>query len=125
MSEEFERCDSDPHLRLGDVLVYRDDMRGDGHTVMVIDPEKRIAWGSHGFDGNVTIDETSDTGVEYQLIKYKQDWQRWDRRTMTRKACWRYKQFIEEAEEPGGQPGTAALEDCCNPNSNCGKVDGQ
>jgi len=34
------------------VLVYRDEKQGDGHVIMVIDPQLQIAWGSHGFDGN-------------------------------------------------------------------------
>ncbi len=52
MADGFQGCSDDPNLRLGDILVYRDDRRGDGHVVMVIDPVKRIAWGSHGWDGN-------------------------------------------------------------------------
>ncbi|MCW8928909.1 MAG: caspase family protein [Gammaproteobacteria bacterium] len=96
MNDEFIRCDNKP-LEIGDVLVYRDDTRGDGHTIMVIDPQKRIAWGSHGWDGSgKALKIEPDTGVEYQLIKYKKDWQRWDRKTMFKKACWRYKQFTQE-----------------------------
>ncbi len=96
MKDEFIRCDNKP-LQIGDILVYRDDTRGDGHTVMVIDPKKRIAWGSHGWDGSgKALKIEPDTGVEYQLIKYKKDWQRWDRKTMFKKACWRYKQFTPE-----------------------------
>jgi hypothetical protein len=96
LSNNFERCDDKP-LQLGDVLVYRDDFKGDGHTVMVIDPKKRVAWGSHGWDGNsLTPGFLSDTGVEYQLLKYKKDWQRWDRSTMHQRACWRHKQFGQE-----------------------------
>lgn len=96
MKDEFFRCDNKP-LQIGDILVYRDDNRGDGHTIMVIDPKKRIAWGSHGWDGSgKALKIEPDTGVEYQLIKYKKDWQRWDRKTMFKKACWRYKQFTPE-----------------------------
>nr|VFK58510.1 MAG: Caspase domain-containing protein [Candidatus Kentron sp. TUN] len=123
MNEEFESCSNDPNLRIGDVLVYRDKKRKSGHTVMVIDPKKRIAWGSHGWDGNVrkcTKAESdagrcireSDTGVEYQLIKYKKDWGRWDRNSMGKVACWRHRQFIEQAETRG-QPGVKALKTAC------------
>ncbi|MEN8688844.1 MAG: caspase family protein, partial [Desulfobacterales bacterium] len=123
MKDEFESCKDDPDLRLGDVIVYRDDDRGDGHVVMVIDPAKRIAWGSHGWDGNAReLSVQPDTGVEYQLIKYKKDWQRWDRTTMKRKACWRYRRFISEALTAGGRPGLKALdpEKICNPREHCG-----
>jgi hypothetical protein len=36
MAERFDDCSNDPELRLGDVLVYRDQARGSGHVVMVI-----------------------------------------------------------------------------------------
>jgi hypothetical protein len=122
MSQEFESCSNDPELRLGDVVVYRDDARGTGHVVMVIDPLKRIGWGSHGWDGNVTEGGIADTGVEYQLIKYKKDWERWDRPAMQRKACWRYKKFAAEAASPHGQPGLKALADVCNQQRQCGQA---
>ena len=115
MARRFQSCNTDPNLQIGDILVYRDDARSLGHTVMVIDPDKRIAWGSHGWDGNVREGLESDTGVEYQLIKYKKDWERWDRRTMQRKACWRYRRFIEEAS----QPGLAALRFACDAGRAC------
>lgn len=116
MKDQFQSCMDDDRLRIGDILVYRDDERGDGHTVMVIDPRKRIAWGSHGWDGNArTLKVEPDTGVEYQLIKYKKDWERWDRKNMRLKACWRYRQFIAEAKTPRGQPGINALKNACNP----------
>jgi len=113
MSHEFESCQGKP-VELGDVLVYRDDDRGDGHTVMAIDPVKRIAWGSHGWDGNVREGQQSDTGVEYQLIKYKPDWNRWDRGTMTQKACWRYRQIAKEAATGRGVPGLKAMGNSCD-----------
>ncbi len=120
MNEQFERC-NDMDLRVGDILVYRDDHRGDGHVVMVIDPTKRIAWGSHGWDGNASkLKIEPDTGVEYQLIKYKKDWQRWDRSTMDLKACWRYRRFADEMEQGRGLPGVRALSDVCNARRNCG-----
>ena len=113
MSQEFDRCDNEP-LQTGDVLVYRDDQRGDGHTVMVIDPVKRIAWGSHGWDGNAKLLKIKpDTGVEYQLIKFKKDWQRWDRKTMFKKACWRYRQFITEKMASGASRGYQSLKNYC------------
>lgn len=94
LSRQFERCD-DQEKRLGDVLVYRRTDKDSGHVVMVIDPKQRIAWGSHGWDGNaLTPDVVPDVGAEYQLIKRKKDWQAWDRRTMTLRACWRHKDFV-------------------------------
>lgn len=121
MANEFERCQGDP--RLGDILVYRDDTQGDGHVVMVIDPDKRIAWGSHGFDGNAReLKVPPDVGVEYQLIKYKKDWERWDRKTMERKACWRYRAFAQEASATRWLPGVKALLNVCNVNQRCGEL---
>ena len=123
MQDEFESCSDDPNLRIGDVLVYRDATRGDGHVVMVIDPEKRIAWGSHGWDGNPRVlPVEADTGVEYQKIKYKKDprMPRWDRSTMERKACWRYRAFAEEWRAGRSVPGLRALVSACNQNKRCG-----
>jgi hypothetical protein len=97
--------------------VYRDDQRGDGHVVMVIDPGKRIAWGSHGWDGNAAeLEITPETGVEFQRIKYKPDWDRWDRKNMHAKACWRYRTF-KDVVAAGGGPGLKALADPCSPQS--------
>jgi hypothetical protein len=108
-------------LQIGDVLVYRDDTRGDGHVVMVIDTEKRIGWGSHGWDGNPRVMPVEpDNGVEYQKIKFKSDWQRWDRKTMKRKACWRYRTFSAEAKTLRGLPGLRSLQNICNTKRNCG-----
>ncbi len=123
MKDQFESCRSDPNVQLGDVLVYRDDTRGDGHVVMVIDPEKRIAWGSHGWDGNPRVLPVApDTGVEYQKIKFKKDLERWDRKTMTLKACWRYRRFIEERHTGRGLPGLQALATVCEPDRRCGRL---
>lgn len=123
MNDEFMSCSDDRNLRIGDVIVYRDEARGTGHVVMVIDPDerKKIAWGSHGWDGNVTEGKIADTGVEYQRIKYKKDWERWDRPGMERKACWRYRRFATEARAPGGQPGIKALTDACDHQRWCGQ----
>ena len=114
MSDDFDRCDGQPR-QLGDVLVYRDDQQDDGHVVMVIDPQRRIAWGSHGWDGSAReLKVKPETGVEYQLIKYKPDWARWDRTRMVEKACWRNRRFTEESKRPSGRPGVDALgEDPC------------
>jgi hypothetical protein len=121
MGDEFESCSDDPNLQTGDVLVYRDDTRGDGHVVMVIDPPKRIGWGSHGYDGNPRILPVEpDNGVEYQKIKIKSDWQRWDRKTMMKKACWRYRAFSAEVKNLRGLPGLRSLENICSANRNCG-----
>jgi len=120
MRDDFASCSGD--LQPGDVLVYRDDSRGDGHVVMVIDPEKRIAWGSQGWDGNPgVLPVEPDTGVEYQKIKYKADWERWDRKSMRREACWRYRRFSEERISQRGIPGTRALEDVCDASRRCGQ----
>lgn len=121
MQDAFEPC-SGGSIQTGDILVYRDDRRGDGHVVMVIDPEKRIAWGSHGWDGTPhVLPVEPDTGVEYQKIKYKKDWERWDRKTMERKACWRHRQFSEERLGSRGLTGSKALKNICNPSKNCGR----
>ena len=117
MHDEFDACPADESLRTGDVLVYRSESRGDGHTVMVIDPDKRIAWGSMGWDGNAKESGYAiqpDVGVEYQRIKYKPDWARWDRRDMHLAACWRYRRFASEAESGQGIPGVAELGSACD-----------
>jgi hypothetical protein len=110
MSEQFETCPVGDNNETGDVLVYRDEQQGDGHVVMVVDAEKRIAWGSHGWDGNAKeFKVPPDTGVEYQLIKHKPDWDRWDRKTMRLVQCWRYKAFKAERSAGLGLPGTEAV----------------
>lgn len=122
MRDEFVSCADDPRLKIGDIVVYRDETRGDGHVVMVIDHEKRIAWGSHGWDGNPGhLPVEPDTGVEYQKIKFKPDWKRWDRSTMERKACWRYRRIVEEMTRFRGQPGSRPLADVCDAGRNCGR----
>jgi hypothetical protein len=111
MGEEFDRCAASD-LRLGDVLVYRDDERGDGHVVFVVDPARRIAVGSHGWDGNAKeLRVAPQTGVQYQLIKHQPDWRRWDRPKMELKTCWRYRAFAREAESGTGRPGLRGLGD--------------
>jgi hypothetical protein len=123
MADRFDSCMGDPALRIGDVLVYRDPGRGDGHVVMVIDPDKRIAWGSHGWDGTPRdLPVEPDTGVEYQKIKYKPDWERWDRANMRLAACWRYRPFAEEYLTGRGLPGADALIFACDPNRRCGNL---
>jgi hypothetical protein len=110
MAEQFDRCPAGQPYETGDLLVYRDEGQGDGHVVMVIDAAKRIAWGSHGWDGNAKkFNVPPDTGVEYQLIKFKADWKRWDRETMTLTACWRHKEFSSTRARGLGLPGRAAL----------------
>lgn len=111
MRDEFDRCPAAETPRLGDILVYRSAQRGDGHVVMVIDAGKRIAWGSHGWDGNARDPVVEpDTGVEYQLIKYKPDWARWDRKDMELLGCWRYRRFTAAAT---GVAGDEALDISC------------
>lgn len=117
MSDQFTACPANEDYRLGDILVYRSDERQDGHVVMVVDPAKRIAWGSHGWDGTARASDYAiepDRGVEYQLIKVKQDWQRWDRRDMQLKSCWRYDRFETERRIGTGQPGVMALSKACD-----------
>lgn len=110
MQDHFNLCPANKPFEIGDVLVYRDPTRGDGHVVMVIDPGKRIAWGSHGWDGTPKILPVEpDTGVEYQKIKIKKDWMRWDRSTMMLQRCWRYKAFVDKPEL-----GSVALQHACN-----------
>jgi hypothetical protein len=120
MAREFERCDGEP-LALGDVLVYRSDTRKDGHVVMVIDAPNRIAWGSHGFDGRVRESLTADTGVEYQKIKRKPDWKRWDRPDMEEKACWRHRAIAAEAAGLAAHPPELSLRDACDERRRCGR----
>ncbi|MDP2270477.1 MAG: caspase family protein [Archangium sp.] len=119
MADEFDRCDSSPALQVGDVLVYRDQGQGDGHVVMVIDPGKRIAWGSHGWDGTSKAGQPQQRGVQYQLIKYTTDWERWDRKNMLQVACWRYRKFTEEATSLRAVPGVTALGDNPCDNTHC------
>jgi hypothetical protein len=117
MALEFERCPANDDLHLGDILVYRSDTRHDGHVVMVIDAPKKVAWGSHGWDGEAKDAHYAiepDTGVEYQRIKYKPDWDRWDRQDMTLRACWRYRTFARDAERGTGVPGDTALARVCD-----------
>jgi hypothetical protein len=117
LARDFDRCDGQP-LQIGDLVVYRDDQQGDGHVVMVIDPLRRIAWGSHGWDGTAKeLKVEPATGVEYQLIKYKPDWGRWDRTNMVEKACWRHRALAAEAAGPKGRPGVKAIESPCQPAS--------
>ncbi len=117
MADDFEQCPANEDLSLGDILVYRSDVRNDGHVVMVIDPAKRIAWGSHGWDGSAKESDykiKAETGVEFQRIKYKQDWRKWDRPDMELKGCWRYKRFDDEAKSGISLPGLGALGRVCS-----------
>ncbi len=120
MNDKFSACPANEDYQLGDILVYRSDERQDGHVVMVVDAAKRIAWGSHGWDGNAKASDfriQPDKGVEYQLIKVKQDWKRWDRQDMELKACWRYDRFTLERRGGNGLPGVQALEKVCDAES--------
>ena len=117
MKDQFDAC-STASPQLGDILVYRDETQGDGHVVMVVDPSKRIAWGSHGWDGNAKEMKVKPlTGVQFQKIKYKPDWARWDRTGMALVRCWRYRGFATEIASGNG-PGLAALtQDTCSQTS--------
>ena len=116
MSDQFDACPLDEDYLIGDILVYRSSERGDGHVVAVIDTEKRVAWGSHGWDGNVKagLALEPDTGVEYQKIRVKQDWQRWDRSDMTLRNCWRYRRFSEERAAGRADAGSRILSVNCS-----------
>ncbi len=122
MNTEFKRCDKAPS-KIGDVLVYRSSKKGDGHVVMVIDPVKRIAIGSHGYDGNVRFGKKPKTGAEYQLIKVKKNWKAWDRKDMKLAACYRYRVFDKE-EKSRGALGVQALAGICSSNKQCLKTNG-
>lgn len=116
MKDQFDQCPIDGSYVIGDVLVYRSDTRGDGHVVTVIDPEKRIAWGSHGWDGNPGqgLASEMDTGVEYQKIKVKTDWMKWDRPDMQLNVCWRYREFAAERASGRSSQGSRMLEERCS-----------
>jgi hypothetical protein len=113
MHEQFESCLGDI-FQAGDVLVWQGVRPSDGkcvgHTVMVVDANKFVGWGSHGWDGSTDEDNQrlNDTGVEYQRI-LSGDWAKWDRKQYSLKACWRHREFIREAKVPGGKPGDAPL----------------
>jgi hypothetical protein len=90
MSRFFQRCEL-TQPRTGDLLVYRD--AHEGHVVMVISPTRRIAWGSHDWDGSAELlHQPPARGVEYQL-KPNRDWNTWDRADMRLVACWRNRAF--------------------------------
>ncbi len=101
MKESFVSCLGEP-FQTGDVLVWQGIRPSTnecvGHTVMVIDPDEFIGWGSHGWDGSKSDEgkRLNDTGVEYQRILAR-TWAKWDRKQYELKACWRHKQFIAEA----------------------------
>ena len=129
MAEYFNDCTLTPP-RLGDLLVYVGKNR-DGeerrHVVMVIDPDKFVAWGSHGWDGSTATgnplrQETparltplasgpaplNRVGVAFQMTKEGRDWSAWDWKDVKKVACWRHKEFatefdrgLWETEEPG------------------------
>lgn len=104
LHENFEDCLGKP-FETGDVLVWQGRRPTTnecvGHTVMVIDPEKYIGWGSHGWDGSTSDAgvRLNDTGVEYQRILAK-TWAKWDRKEYELKACWRHKEFAAAPPNP-------------------------
>ena len=97
MNQYFELCPIKPPFRTGDILVYRDEARLQGHTVMVINSKKKIAWGSHGWDGSSPQLTSQEVGVEYQQIRGSRSWNNWDSKNMEINACWRHKIFIAES----------------------------
>ncbi len=121
MQDEFDSCLGEP-LRTGDVLVYRGvNSKGQptGHTVIVIDPDERVAWGSHGWDGNVSkgLASEADTGVEYQRIAFKPDWDRWDTSRVKLAACWRHRAFDKRSAPQDVEITASLLDDPCSETS--------
>lgn len=108
MHEHFESCLGQPY-QTGDLLVWQGVRPGTqscvGHTVMVVDPEAFIGWGSHGWDGSTDEDgeRMNDVGVEYQRIG-KRTWERWDRDAYSLKACWRHESMLGGAAEDDPAP---------------------
>jgi hypothetical protein len=129
MKASFDRCDVGvapgevpPGLRLGDILVFQEETLSKscdhppcGHAVMVIDPERRVAWGAHAWGGKGP-NSAALKGVKFQRIKETRDWNRWDLPNVKLKGCWRYRRFAQEAESGRGLPGVKALQGTpCDP----------
>lgn len=132
MKAHFDDCSTEAVPRLGDVLVYHGtNSKGNpvGHTVMVIDPARYIAWGSHGWDGSTTAGtavqplllepplvtptrrggtQLDDTGVEFQMTLEGHDWGFWDSNKIKRTGCWRHRDL-----DPAGLPNDESLLDAC------------
>ncbi len=124
MREQFESCLSDNRLQPGDLLVDRDEEQGDGQVVLVIDPARGIAWGSHGLDSTpAPLPAEPPAAVQYQRIKYRQDWARLGRDGMRRAACWRHRALSAEHDAGRSGPGSAALAKACDPAAGCGWTD--
>jgi hypothetical protein len=104
LAEFFAGCDVSDSPHKGDLLVYRNETAHNGHVVLVVDPVRRIAWGSHGYD---FANQPMRTGVQYQMIGVKRDWRRWDRDDMTLVSCWRHQAF---AIDRTAMPLTAATQ---------------
>jgi len=58
--------------------------------------------------------------VEYQRIRNRASWNRWDRAGMQRVACWRHRDFQKGQEQPANAPGTLILVDQCEQDP-CGR----
>jgi hypothetical protein len=110
MTTNFDACPIGGGFETGDLLVYRDDKRGDGYVVMVIDPARLVAWASVGWDAKAAqLDVPPDTGVEYLLILNNADSKRWDRKDLRLTKCWRSKEIAAERARGLGVIGRAAL----------------
>lgn len=126
MRDRFVSCRNSALLRPGDLLVYRrtkgdPKKRVDGHVVMVIDPVRFVAWGSHAYDANkysaesLSAGKKLDSGVEYQQIRrlktgLESKWQGWDSAHMLLVECWRHRELESEWNaSPLNRPGTFDL----------------
>ncbi len=105
MTEHFVSCLQGPY-QTGDVLVWQGVRPTDdacfGHTVMVVDSDRYLGWGSHGW----ATSDNPDVGVEVQMIGAK-TWEKWDRKQYALKACWRHRDFLDEPV-----PTAAGLSSC-------------
>ncbi len=104
-----------------DLVVYRDQENVTGHVVLVIDPAKRVGWGTLGWDTEEGKRLDFEPGAHYQLLRTQGDWKRWDQPTMHSTACWRRRRFAREAMTPGGRSGLKAIAAACDPKQNCGR----
>lgn len=142
MRVHFEPCDGGH--RTGDLLVTRNKTNTDGHTVLVVDPERGVVFGSHGSDlnlepGDLTAEELekldrfeawwshpeSDKGVEFQFVRPvgkpgEEPFAGFDSQRTTR--CWRHKALAQEWEtDESARAGSAVRDDYCEPSS-CGRI---
>jgi uncharacterized caspase-like protein len=121
MVDSFARCDGHA-AQLGDLLVFGDRLRGERFVTMVIDPQRRIAWGSLSWDGDPPRGKPpAAASLGFQLLRDREDWRRAGRDDVALMACWRHRQLADEARSGRGLPGLDALErHLCEPQGDCG-----